>query len=135
MVESASVPWTIRVDPSKRVSYVSLSGGVTFDDLAAAQRELAAHRQFDPAFPLLLDLRNADDVRLTPHDLQSLGAVSALGLATRRAILVGSLGVFAMARMYETLREGQTKHNVVRACRTLDECSDWLGVELSDPHD
>jgi hypothetical protein len=127
------VAWTIRVDSVNRVSYVSLSGVVTFEDLAGAQRALAADPDFDPTFPALLDLRAASDVRLTPSDMQSLASSSALGLSTRRAILVGSPRIFAMAQMYEALGSGQSTHHVVRACRTLAECAEWLGVEYLEP--
>jgi hypothetical protein len=133
VLQSVPVSWTVRVDREHGVSYVSLTGTVTFEDLAVAQRALAADPDFDPTFPALLDLRGAADVRLTPADMQSLASASALGLSTRRAILVGSPRIFAMARMYETLGSGQSTHHVVRACRTLAECAEWLGIEHLEP--
>jgi hypothetical protein len=121
--------FTIRVDAARRVSYVCVSGIVTFDDLAAAQRALASEPAFDPTFPLLLDLRDADDVRLTWREMQSLATVSALAPLTRRAILVGGPGVLGMARLYETTREHETATDVVRACQTLEEAAAWLTVD------
>jgi hypothetical protein len=123
------MPFSIHVDPVRRVSYVRMSDTVTFDDLAAAQRALVAEPAFDPTFPLLLDLRDANDVRLTWREMQSLAGVSALALSTRRAILVGGPGVLGMARLYETIREHETATDVVRACQTLEEAAAWLMVD------
>ena len=124
--------FSIRVDPVRRVSYVGMSGTVTFDDLAAAQRALAAEPAFNPAFPLLLDLFDADDVRLTRREMQSLVGISALAPSTRRAILVGGRGVLGMARLYETIRENDTATDVVRACQTLEEAAAWLMIDRLD---
>ena len=121
--------FSIRVDPIRRVSYVRLSGAVMFDDLASAQRALAVEPAFDPTFPLLLDLRDADDVRLTRREMQSLAGVSALAPSTRRAILVGGPGVLGMARVYETIRENETATDVVRTCQTIEEAVAWLMVD------
>ena len=46
------MPFSIHVDPVRRVSYVRMSDTVTFDDLGAAQRALVAEPAFDPTFPL-----------------------------------------------------------------------------------
>src|SRR3954452_5987750 len=69
---SPDVPWTLRVDPRNRVSYISFTGLITFSDLAAAQVALAADPTFDPAFPLLIDLRCATEIVLTRDDMHAL---------------------------------------------------------------
>jgi len=123
------MPFSIHIDPVHRVSYVRMSDMVTFDDLAAAQRAPAGDQAFDPTFPLLLDLRDADDVRLTWREMHSLAGVSALAPSTRRAILVGGPGVLGMARLYGTIRENETATDVVRVCQTLDEAAAWLMID------
>ena len=123
------MPFLIRVEPARRLSYVWVSDTVTFDDLTAAQRALASDPAFDPTFPLLLDLRTATDVCLTWQEMQSLVGVSALAPTTRRAILVGAPGVLGMARLYEAIREHETATDVVRACQSIEEAVRWLQVD------
>jgi hypothetical protein len=127
------VPSSVRVDRERRVSYVSLSGLVTFSDLAQAYDALAALPSFDPTFPVLVDLRAATDVVLTHDDMRALAAVVTVAPSTRRAILVGSLGILGMAQMYEAMRRSQTDADVVRACQTLDAAAAWLGVAHLEP--
>ena len=124
--------FTTRIDSDRRLSYVLGSGTVTFDDLAAAQRTLANDPAFDPTFPVLIDLRTVNDVRLTRQEMQSLVGISAAAPSTRRAILVGTPGVLGLARLYEALRENQTTNDVVRACQTIEEAISWLGVDQLD---
>ena len=123
------MPFLIRVDPARRLTYVCVSDTVTFDDFATAQRALASDPAFDPTFPMLLDMRAATDVRLTWQEMQSLAGISALAPTTRRAILVGAPGVLGMARLYEAIREHETATDVVRACQTIEEAVMWLQVD------
>jgi hypothetical protein len=126
------VPWTLRVDPTNRVSYISFSGLVTFSDFADAQAALAADMTFDAAFPLLIDLRRATEIVLTRDDMHALVTLAAVAPTTKRAILVDGRGALSVAQVYESLRQSRADSDVLRACRTLKECTDWLGVELLD---
>lgn len=121
--------FTARVDPTCRVNYLRMSGVVTFADLSAAQRALADDDAFDPTFGVLVDLRAAEEVRLTWQEMQILVVASAVAPTSRRAILVGSPGVLGMARLYQSMREHETAVDVVRACQTMDEAIAWLGID------
>lgn len=114
------------------MSHIAGSGIVTYADLAEAQRVLGHDPQFDPAFPLLLDLRGVDDVPVSAAEMRSLAKASPVGIATRRAILADSAAIFGVARMYEVVRESRMATDVVRACRTIADAAEWLGVDLAE---
>jgi hypothetical protein len=122
----------VEINPVLGLAILRLSGHVMFGDLAAAARALGADPRFVPTYALLLDLREATDVTLTREEMQSLARITPVAATSRRAILVGRTSVYGMARMYEMIRENQTSMDTVRACRTVAEASEWLGVSLTD---
>jgi hypothetical protein len=127
------MPWTVHVDGRLRVSYARMFGVITFDELVAAQRQLAAEPPFDPTFPLLMDMRRVKDLRLTWPELKAVIARSPLGISTRRAIVARTLTVLGTARVYELVREAQTHTESARVFRTLAEAEWWLGVKSLNP--
>src|SRR5690349_24783064 len=108
------MPCTYRIDVDRHLSCVSGTGIVTFKDVADCERALAVDPCFDPAFPLLLDLRGVENVDLTAAQMQSLAAASPVGRWTRRAIVADRPSVFGVARMYEIVRENRMGTDVVR---------------------
>jgi hypothetical protein len=123
------MPWGFYVDPGQRVSYLRLSGEVTFSDIVVARRHLAEDSDFDPAFPLLLDMRPVKDLRLTWPELKDVIARSPLLVSTRRAIVASSPNVIGVARIYERARKDQTATDSARVFQTLAEAASWLGFE------
>jgi hypothetical protein len=122
--------WTVSVHTVRRLSHVTATGTVRYRDLAHAQQALADTPGFSPTSPLLIDLRDAAEVFLTREEMQDLITLSPLATSTRRAILVSRPAVGAVARAYEKLREHHLANDVVRTCRSLNECGDWLGIDL-----
>jgi hypothetical protein len=128
VINSAPVPWAVRVDAVNRTSYIVMFGVITFSDFVDAHDALAAAPSFDPALPLLIALRRASDVILTRDDMHRLMTIGAVAPATRRAVLVNDSGTLGIVQVYQSLRQTPTDAGVFRSCRTLEECAEWLGV-------
>ena len=109
--------------------YTRMSGIVTFDELVAWQLQLAADPAFDPTFPLLVDMRDVTEMRLTWTELKLLIVQSPVQMTTRRAILLGNSNVIGSAHVYESLRESLTASSSARVVYTLTEAAQWLGVD------
>jgi hypothetical protein len=123
------MPWTVRVDPVQRISYVRASGVVRIDDVSAMQMALAAQPRFDPTFPFLCDLRDVEDLSLSWADIRQAILASPMDHSTRRAIVVRSIGTLGTARVYEVTREWMTGEHAARAFESFEEAVAWLGVE------
>jgi hypothetical protein len=124
--------WSVQADRKRRISYVQLSGLVTYRTIKEAQRVLATKVHFDPAFPLLIDLRGVDELQLSATDIYAIVTVSPVAASTRRAILVDTLPVFGTARLYAMVREDLTAADMVRVCHTVAAAAEWLGVDALD---
>jgi len=125
-----SMGWSVHADRRHRLSYVRLCGLVTYADVKDAQHALAIKVSFDPAFPLLIDLRHVDELRLSAKDIYAVVTVTPVASSTRRAILVDTLPVFGTARLYAMLREDLTGTDLVRVCHTPEAATEWLGVDI-----
>jgi hypothetical protein len=119
--------WTVQVDREHRLVYVRMSEVVAFFDFAAMQDALHDDRDFDPQLPLLIDLRDAD-VRLTQGNMLSLAERTRLQPSTRIAILTNPAALIDHAREYEFIRQLLFGTDSVRACRSVEEAIEWLGV-------
>jgi hypothetical protein len=127
------MPWAVRIDSKRRVSYATLLGIVTFQDIAAMQAALAAEADFDPRVPLVVDMREAEDLRLTWPELQHVIEHSPLLDDTRRAVLVDVLNVLGTARVFEMAREKKTASRSLRVVKTVEDAAEWLGVKALNP--
>jgi hypothetical protein len=123
------VSWSILINAGKRVSYAVLTGVVTVDDFIGVQQQLAHDPALDPTFPLMIDLRAADDLRLTWAELQELIASSPLLRSTRRAIVVDALNTPVSARVSAMARENEQANYATRVFRSFEDAAAWLGVE------
>ena len=127
------MPWAVHVDPKGRVSYVLLSGIVTFQDVADAQTRLAADPAFDPRAPLVIDIRHGKDLRLTWSEIHQVIDASPLLDSTRRAVVAGEANVLGTARVYEVALENKKAGANLRIFKTLEDAAEWLGVSMLNP--
>src|SRR3954470_13791066 len=108
--------WSVQADKKRRISYVRLSGLVTYRNIREGQCALATKVYFDPAFPLLIDLRGVDELQLSATDIYAIVTVSPVAASTRRAILVDTLPVFGTAWLYAMVREDLTAADMDLVC-------------------
>jgi hypothetical protein len=127
------MPWDVHVDPKQRVSYARLSGLVTFGDIVAMQRKLAIHPLFDARVPLVIDMRHAQDLRLTWPEIQEAIHHSPLDYTTKRAVILDEMDVLGTARVYEMAHEHKKENISLRIFRNVEEAAEWLGVKTLTP--
>jgi len=118
------MPANYRIDEELGVVFGTFAGTVTLSDLIEAQRALMADPRFRPHLSLLLDTRDAADVRLSAEDVRTLSRSTALGPGARRAIVATTDLRFGLARMYEMLSAGRPDQTAV--FRTIEDALDWL---------
>lgn len=103
----------------------TLSGELTYAELLAQQRNLAADPDFDPTFAHIVDFTHATLAKIAPEQLLKFAQRSIFSPDVRRAAILPNPADYELGRMYETLRglEGQTGG---RAFRTLEDAMDWI---------
>ncbi len=72
----------------------------------------------------LADLRAVEDYELRIETLRQLASLSPFGAGSRRAIVVGSVAAYGLARMFQVLREGSP--DVLRIFRNMEAALEWL---------
>ncbi len=109
----------------------TVSGGVTYAEALAHQRDLSADLDFDPTFAHISDFTYGTLAKISSEEMLKFAQRSIFSPDARRALIMPNLADYGLGRMYETLRamEGQTG---VRAFRTLEEALDWIAGPLPD---
>ena len=103
-----------------------MSGLITATDIMAAQDRLASDTRFDPAFPLIVDLRGASELPLTWLQARSIALRSPVYAVAPRALVAHTILGAAMAHAYRAVRATLTGADVVRVCGSMDEAHGWL---------
>jgi len=103
---------------------IRLTGDIRLAHLQEVKRQLGTDPHIVDSSALLVDLREARFDALTSEDLRGFAAMPVILSATARRAFVapGDLG-FAMARMFEILRAGDSR--TVRVFRDFDEGRAW----------
>jgi hypothetical protein len=126
----AAMSWTSEIDTVRRLIRTRVSGLLSSEGAVAHRAELAADPRFDPTFCHFLDLREVDQIDLTAEEIMNLASRSVLSSPARQAIIATTDIMYGLARMYEAYREQHPHHEQIAVCRTLDEASAQLGVDL-----
>ncbi|MEO8201142.1 MAG: hypothetical protein ABI679_11520 [Gemmatimonadota bacterium] len=120
------MPGAYNIDPHRHLVLSRGWGVVTNDDFMVHARELTEDPRFQPTFSQLSDLRDAERLELDTFTVRRLAAISPFGAGSRRALVVSSDLAFGMARMFQTLREGNGEE--LQVFRDIDAALDWLGL-------
>lgn len=117
------MPTGYTVDSERRVVFVRAWGVLTDASLRLQAEALGADPKFDPAFGVLVDVREVAVHRVTLRLLQSFP--TSFSRETRRAIVVGDVHALALAEAYS----GWTgNRGTAMVTRDLGEAFLWLGV-------
>ena len=125
------MPISYRIDREQNVVRTTASGILSDEDVLSHKRALVD----DPAFAVgmceLSDVRAVTELQVTAAGVRamvSLEATQAVTLkAHKLAIVTGQAAVFGMARMYQTLTEGNVSH--VGVFNSYEEAATWLGID------
>ena len=119
---------TFEVDPVRHIVIVAVTGEITDADLFEIHDYLRSDKTLQPGFALLIDLREANGIKITSAGVRALANLPlVLSPESRRAVVVPSSLGLGMVRMYGLWRGGED--GSIRAFRDLDEARDWLASD------
>lgn len=117
-----------RIDPDQGIVLTEASDVLTVRELMAHKQALLNDPQFRPGLKELSDVRQVDQLAVTPDDLRALAAFDHKHAAVlsehKLALLVPNDYVFGMARMYQLLSESGGDN--VMVFREEGEARRWL---------
>ena len=126
------MPISYRIDSRCNLVLTTADGVLTDDDVLDHKRKLTADPNFKAGMCEITDIRDVTEFRVTVEGVNKMVATdsaNASGLAEYKlAIIAKQDVVFGMARMYQTLTEGNVPN--VRVFRDHEEAARWLGIAL-----
>jgi hypothetical protein len=124
MTPSLAMPLSLQIDRCHRRVVTRATGAVTETDFLAIRREMSASRSFDSHYSLLLDLREATDLQLSPVAVADMVRTSGFALGTVHAILGTTELQLDVAHMLAAI--SRSYHRCVRVFRDADDADRWL---------
>jgi len=117
---------TYSIDLKNRFVLVKFKGRVTFHDIEDYALTLRADPRFSPSLSEIVDLRDAEEVELSPEQAINLAdRVDPFSLRSKRAFVAQSQAQSNACHFHRILRpEG----NNIRVFFSIDEAQRWLGV-------
>lgn len=120
--------WTHEIDPLHRVVMVTVSGELTDKGLLTLYDDLRYAPEVGSDFALLIDLRRASGRKLTSDGICALAQRPLTVFPTgRRAVVVSGDVEFAMAQMYNMLRESDGGELAIST--DFAETRRWIEIE------
>ena len=125
------MPISYRIDREQNIVWTTASGILSDEDVLSHKRALVNDRAFTVDMRELSDVRAVTELRVTAAGVRamvSLDATQAVKLKGHKlAIVTGQEVIFGMARMYQTLTEGNVSH--VGVFKSHEEAATWLGID------
>jgi hypothetical protein len=120
------MPAAYAIDPVRCLVLSRAWGVLTDHDLLAHTRAVAADPRFAPHFNQLADLRDVTEFQVATSTIWEIARLNPYGAGARRAAVVRSDLVYAMARMYQMMRAQSLDE--MEVFRELDQALHWLGL-------
>lgn len=125
-----NMAYTYRIDPERRMGFVTLTGRVDGGQLREAMAELYGHPDWQPGYSALWEARAVDSIAIAPEDLPSISE-TLVGLQDRvgpgrgawvvRGEMAQSLGVLLARRAQQQGHERRSFTDPQEALRWLAE--------------
>lgn len=124
------MPISYVIDKQQKLVRTMAGGVLTDADLIEHKRKLIDDPQFEPGMRELSDVRNVEELRVTPAGIWSMMMIDERDApklkSFKLAILVSKDSVFGMARMYQSLTEKNIPS--IGIFRDDKEALTWLEV-------
>jgi hypothetical protein len=127
------VPVSVVIHSPHRLIYMRLANAVSREEILSHRQRVSQHPQFDPAFDVLVDLREADLSNLSGEVIASLAATSTLRRSARRVFIADTEAAFGVSRMYDTWASMANSAQPLMLVRTIEEALQSLGLSAFDP--
>jgi hypothetical protein len=118
---------TYFIDLENRFVLVRFTGTITFQDIKDYAGHLRADPRFRPSFSEIVDLRNVEEVELSPTQAMNLADnVDPFAIESRRAFVVQSQAQIHAAHIHRILRpEGGN----ILVSFSMEEAQQWMAME------
>jgi hypothetical protein len=105
---------------------VRFDGTVTFENIARYAKTLLAHREFEPTFSEIVDLRGVSEINLEAKDFLSLAdRVDPFWPEAKRAFVVQTAVQSHAARMHKILRAKRK----IEIFQSVERAEKWIAEE------
>jgi hypothetical protein len=125
-----AVPPDYRIDRSSRRVLSEVRGVYSFEVAVGRMRRLLADPEFDPAFDLLMDFREAAAMELTHDEIVEMTNIRVFSDDSRRAYVVSTPEQFGLARMFSSYRVPGGSE-AYRVFTDMGEALAWLDLGRS----
>ena len=127
--KDGAVAISTRVDTEKRVRVHTVTGPLFLDELMGTLKGIYSSEDFDPAFDVLWDIRDADVSSFSHEEIVRLrdlvtGHWGVEG-GSRAALIVSEDLSYGLARMYGSLIESSSASEL-RVFRNMEDALNWL---------
>jgi hypothetical protein len=119
------MPAEYRIDRDARRVVSAVQGVYSFDVAVGRMRRLQKEPEFDPAYSLLIDFREATKIDLTHDEIVELSSIHVFSPESKRAYVVANPEQFGLARMFASYRSPKKQH-VFRVFTDMAEAVAWL---------
>ena len=121
------MPASYSIDSSRALILSRAWGILTDEDVREHYRLLLSDAAFDPAFRQLADVRDVTRVEVSPTTVRDAGLLRVFVPGTRRAIVVGTALLSAIARMFAIYCR-LSQNGRVEVFSEFEEAERWLGI-------
>jgi len=118
--------YTIYKDKGLVVS--TASGVFTFAEAMAHEDKIYDDPDFDPTFVHLIDATGITQVDLTASEISTLARRVRFSPKARKALVVNTVLLFGLARMFETYLQLAGTSEFVSVFKERKEALAWLGI-------
>ena len=127
------MPGYFVIYPSHYLIYSRVTGLISRDEMVALRQRTTLDPEFDPAFDVIVDLREADLSAWSSSDISLMASATALDKSARRVIVADTDDKFGLARVYATRRDLAGGEERILVVHTMAAGLDWLGLHRFDP--
>ena len=121
------MPCIYRVHKDKGLVVTMASGLVTFAEAMGNEDKIGADPDFDPGFAHLIDATGITTAELRATELSTLAQRTTFSAQSRKAVVVSSVVLFGLARMFEAYSQLSGAESV-SVFRDRVEALKWLGI-------
>lgn len=122
------MPCNYTIHRDQRLVVTTASGVFTFADGMAHEDKLYDDANFDPNFVHLIDATGITRAEVTASEISTLARRVRFSPKARKALVVSTVLLFGLARMFQTYLQLSGAAESVSVFRNRDKALQWLGI-------
>lgn len=122
------MPCSYTIHRDKRLVVSTASGVFTFAEGMAHENRLYVDPDFDANFVHLIDATGITRTEITASEISTLARRTGFSPKARKALVVNTVLLFGLARMFQTYLQLSGAAESVSVFRNRDKALEWLGI-------